>query len=194
MYMDIALFEWINQWAGQNQVMDQLVMLLSKFGPVVCCFPFVWLWFTRKGNRRQNRMLALFAIAALALALGMNKVIEMIYFRPRPFTVLDVNLLSDKSALDPSFPSNHSTGAFTLAFILFWKRKKTRTILLVFAALIALSRLYIGVHYPTDIAAGAIVALLVTFILMRWPQMLQPMFSWALERIEKVEKKLQKAS
>ncbi|UZM96955.1 phosphatase PAP2 family protein [Lysinibacillus sp. MHQ-1] len=71
-----------------------------------------------------------------------------------------------KSNLDPSFPSNHAAGAFALAFALLWKRKKIGAVLLVMACLMALSRIFIGVHYPLDVLAGACIGLGVTYIVM----------------------------
>ncbi|HHY73229.1 MAG TPA: phosphatase PAP2 family protein [Bacillus bacterium] len=98
------------------------------------------------------------------------------YFRPRPFVTYAVNLLSDKLNTDPSFPSNHSTGAFALAFALFWQRRKMGIVLIALAVCMALSRIFIGVHYPLDVAAGALIAFIVTFVVMSQRRLLEPLF------------------
>jgi len=62
---------------------------------------------------------------------------------------------------DPSFPSGHTTSSFAVAWIIFKKLPKKFGIpALILAALIALSRLYVGVHYPTDVLAGVFIGIL----------------------------------
>ncbi|MBS4179231.1 phosphatase PAP2 family protein [Lederbergia citrea] len=176
MNLDYKIFEMVNRYAGQSNLLDQIVILFSKFGPILFGMVFIWLWFSKSGNKYQNRQIVLYALTITIIALGANKIIEMLYFRPRPFVTHAVNLLSDKSSLDPSFPSNHSAGSFALAFALFWKRRKIGIVLLVVAVFMALSRLYIGVHYPLDVSAGAIIAFIVTFVVMSQSRLLEPFY------------------
>ncbi|MBS4204520.1 undecaprenyl-diphosphatase [Lederbergia citrea] len=189
MNLDYQLFEMINQFAGKNHLIDQMVILFSKYGPILIGMVFVWLWFTKSGNKDNNRQIVLFALTITVIALGLNKLIEMMYFRPRPFVDHAVNLLSEKTSLDPSFPSNHSAGSFALAFALFWKRRKIGGIFLVFAVLMALSRIFIGVHYPLDVTAGATIALLVTFMVIWQRHLLEPLFNLVIRIFSKSNSK-----
>ena len=176
MSFDYKLFEMVNQFAGQNQILDQTVLLFSKFGPILFGLVFVWLWFSKSGKKVDNRKIVLYAITITVIALGINKVIELMYFRPRPFVSYAVNLLSDKTSTDPSFPSNHSAGAFAMAWALFWHRRRIGCVLLIMAFFMALSRIYIGVHYPFDVTAGAIIALIVTAVLISQRRLLDPLY------------------
>lgn len=176
MSLDYQLFELVNQFSGKNHLFDQIVILFSKYGPVCFGLVFVWLWFSKTGNREQNRKIVLYALTITVIALGLNKIIEMIYFRPRPFVTHAVTLLSDKSSSDPSFPSNHSAGSFSLALALFWGNRKLGSVLLIFAFFMALSRIYIGVHYPMDVACGAVIALIVTILVISQRELLSGLY------------------
>ncbi|MFC5589861.1 undecaprenyl-diphosphatase [Sporosarcina soli] len=189
MKLDYKLFEMINQFAGKNAILDQFVLLFSKYGPILFGIIFVGLWFSKSGNKMENRKLVLFALTIAVLTLGIDKIIEMSYFRPRPFVSHTVTLLVEKSTMDPSFPSNHAAGSFALAFALFWKHRKAGSVLLIMAVFMALSRLYIGVHYPLDVLAGAFIALSVTWIVISQRRLLEPLFDRIICVISKLNLK-----
>lgn len=88
-----------------------------------------------------------------------NVTLKDLVARPRPFVVNEAitPLVMDVSPYK-SFPSGHSGGSFAAMFALYkWVPKKVGIPALILAALVALSRLYVGVHYPTDIIAGCII-------------------------------------
>ncbi|WP_252989979.1 phosphatase PAP2 family protein [Sporosarcina newyorkensis] len=122
----------------------------------------------------------LFAFTIAVVTIGIDKVIEMSFFRSRPFVNHDVTMLVDKLDSDPSFPSNHTAGSFALALALFWKRRKMGAVLLVFAGLMALSRIFVGVHYPTDVLTGAFIALVVAFLIIWQRRLIEPLFNWII--------------
>ncbi|MBS4196568.1 phosphatase PAP2 family protein [Lederbergia citri] len=177
MNLDYRLFELINQFAGKNDILDQIVILFSKFGPNLFGLVFVWLWFSKSGEKFENRKIVLFAFTITIFVLGIDKLIEMMYFRPRPFVDHAVTLLSTTSDSDPSFPSNHSAGAFGLAFAMFWRKRKIGSILIILSFAMALSRIYIGVHYPLDVMAGACIAIIVSAFVYSQRRLIEPLFN-----------------
>ena len=60
---------------------------------------------------------------------------------------------------DPSFPSDHATGGFALAFGIWLYDRTIGTVLLVIAAVLSFSRVYVGTHYPGDVVAGALIGI-----------------------------------
>lgn len=93
--------------------------------------------------------------------------------RPRPFVVNELiePLVGDVSPYR-SFPSGHSGGSFAAMFALYkWVPKKIGIPALVLAAMVALSRLYVGVHYPTDIIGGCIIGFIcsvLAYLIVTW--------------------------
>lgn len=99
------------------------------------------------------------AISLLLSTLVTNVILKPLVGRPRPWEVRDIPIKIDLPH-DASFPSGHTTVSFSGAFSLFWQNKKAGAPALVLAALIAFSRLYFYLHYPTDILGGLLVGFL----------------------------------
>ena len=100
-----------------------------------------------------------------AVALICSSVFALVFLktvinRTRPYEVVEGPALIGKVQTDASFPSGHTSTAFTCCTAL-WKylKKPYAVSLWVLAILIALSRLYIGVHYPSDVLAGALIGI-----------------------------------
>ena len=109
---------------------------------------------------RPTRKVGAAALLALLLgALCTNVVLKNLVQRPRPYTVVE-GLIPLLTSGDPnSFPSGHTSASFAAAAA-WWRtlpRRWMQVTAVVLAALMALSRLYVGVHFPTDVAAGAII-------------------------------------
>ena len=103
--------------------------------------------------------ISIFAAMAFSYIIG-NLGLKPLVARPRPFTVAtDVALIIDKPG-EFSFPSGHTLHAFTAATAIFCYYRKPGVAAYVLAALIAFSRMYLFVHYPTDILAGAVLGIL----------------------------------
>lgn len=99
--------------------------------------------------------------------------------RPRPFVVNEaiVPLVGGVSPYR-SFPSGHSAGSFAAMFALYrWVPKKIGIPALILATLVALSRLYVGVHYPTDLFGGFIIGLVCSIVAYR-------IVKWAMKKLE----------
>lgn len=151
--MDLNFFRLINNLAGRSDVLDAFGIFSSS-----------WLiWFMLAGIlflvfRKGLKKLLARSLLALVLAYATNYTISIFYFRLRPFaSLLDVNKLISKDAIEKSFPSDHATLVFVLAVSVFMINKKIGVIFLVAAVLVSLGRVYVGVHYPSDILAGALI-------------------------------------
>jgi undecaprenyl-diphosphatase len=156
-----GIFDRINEHlAGRLDTADWSMQFVAKYGVLIIAFVVVVSWFVRGTTSAENRRLACYtAVLGAALALLVAREIPMFYAHPRPFVVRgDVVLLVQHGA-DPSFPSEHTTVAFALAAGMGLYRPRWGWLLVMAAALIGFARVYVGVHYPADVAGGALIGI-----------------------------------
>ena len=115
------------------------------------------------GWRRQD--MAIVAIGSAVLArLGVAQIIKTLYDHPRPYWILEnVQLLLAKE-IEYSFPSGHTIFVFALAMGVYLYNKKVGRWFFYAAGLVGLARIFVGVHWPYDIIAGAVLGILTTII------------------------------
>lgn len=156
--MDYSLYKAINGLSGDAPV-DHMLRLLADDLPALLvalvALTFLIPWAARRRERRSGAVLA---TASAGLALLVNQPIAHAVARTRPYLAhpAHAHLLVARSA-DPSFPSDHATGAFALALGVWLYDRVFGTILLVLAAILSFARVYVGTHYPGDVAAGALI-------------------------------------
>jgi undecaprenyl-diphosphatase len=177
---DIALFKFINGLVFRVAWVDRICAGLADdyFIVVTMCLILVAMWFgTRQPEARaRNQVSVLAAMSSLGIASGLVSLfnylfvqgelwsgswIHTLFNRTRPFdpsSGLDVNLLFYKPT-DPSFPSNLAAVVFAIALAVWLRNRTTGTWLLLLALLASFLRVYVGVHYPTDILGGVAFAL-----------------------------------
>jgi undecaprenyl-diphosphatase len=135
---------------------------------------FVLLWVRKSGG---DRIALIAATIAMLIGLGVNQVIGFFYFHPRPFMIgLGHQYLPHPP--DNSFPSDHATFMWSLGFaLLALGALRLWAVLLVAGGLaIAWARVYVGVHFPFDMAGSLLVALVVSSFAGLIRRLIQP---WA---------------
>lgn len=111
--------------------------------------------------KKTRKVGAMSAVALVFSLLFTNLLIKPLVARTRPYEVMDRLIILIDRPHDSSFPSGHTTAAFASAWVMFrGLPKKVGIPVLVYAFLMAFSRLYFGVHYPTDVLGGIILGVL----------------------------------
>lgn len=165
---NISTFLFINQFAGNNNLIDQILISLAQATPYIFIVILALLWFS--GN--LAKMTSSFQ-AGLTVLLGMltSYSISLFYYHSRPF-VQGLGTQLVEHAPDASFPSDHTTFIFCIAIMLLFN-KSTRSLAYVLSAISLISgvsRVYVGVHFPLDIIGAILVAIvssIVVFSLQR---------------------------
>ncbi len=123
------------------------------------------------GIKRRNRSLRQTAYRAAwsaLVALVLSLLLGLVFARVRPFHAsADVRLLVQPPASVYSFPSSHASVAFAVAFALLYGDVTIGLIALLMAVFVAFGRVAVGVHYPTDVFAGALLGY-IAFLLTRF--------------------------
>ena len=180
MYFDFQLFRLINNLAGHNALLDGLVRLLVNeyFLTTIMSLILVIFWFEGqdRDQRERNQSAILRALIVLFIANVILKLCNLVYFRPRPFVGHEVNLLFYQPT-DSSFPSNPATVGFSVATAIWLYNRRPGALLLVLATLFGLARIYCGVHYPSDIIAGALLGALSAYLVVRKGGFIDPVIS-----------------
>lgn len=162
-FFDLPVFNLINHTLS-CQVLNFVMPLVSRLGGGELYFLVGFLLLFSK--KRETKMLGIFLIAGLTISYYIVGFLKVFTARPRPFIALTNVILLGPADKTPSFPSNHAVTAFMTAFLLASHFKKYILFYLL-AAAVAFSRVYIGVHYPSDILAGAVVGIVIGWLLVK---------------------------
>jgi len=140
-------------WLTGNWFIDTLNCFIAVGAPYI--FALVLMIVYLFGNKDK----ALYAFYTALLGLGINFLITAFYFHPRPFMVgLGRPLL--RHGIETSFPSDHATMAFCVAFsFLLSTDLKLGGALFLLALVTGFARVYTGLHFPLDVAGSFVVAL-----------------------------------
>ena len=146
-------------------IVAELVTHSATHGGAWLLVGFGFLLFGRGCTRRTGAAL----LTGLAVhVLLIEGVVKHAVARTRPFSALGLSLRD--TFVDPlsySFPPGHSAASFLGAWLLGARFPRWRVPLLCLAVLVALSRVHLGAHYPTDVCAGALFGLVLGAILVR---------------------------
>lgn len=163
MNIDLYLFNLINQFAGRWAWLDYAGMFCAQYLAyvlVIILFLFLLVNF-----KKYWKMVAEALIAAVITRFVLTDFIRLLWFRPRPFVALNFVPLINQSAKEASFPSGHASFFFALSTIVYFYNKKAGILFYVASFFIVLGRVFVGIHWPLDVLAGAILGILMGWLL-----------------------------
>jgi len=172
--LDVEVFRFLNQTIA-NPVGDLLWPLITDYDrllPVRIVLIGVWIWLVWKGGVR-GRTAAFLLIPLILFSDQLSStLIKGLINRPRPCHMVDgvqvvqgIHLLVDCGG-GKSFPSSHAVNNFAVATLFSRYYSRGKWWLYGWAALVALSRPAVGVHYPSDILGGAVIGTFVALLLL----------------------------
>ena len=155
--MDYSIFHDVNVLAGHHVWLAHAVNWFETVGVALYAAAVIVLWLaTAPGEERHWKIASLAGGLSAFAALGINQVIAQFWHRPRPYES-HAGVYHLTQSHDPSFPSDHASAAFGIAFGIFFVDRRVGRFFLGVAALIAVGRIVVGAHYPTDVLASLVV-------------------------------------
>jgi undecaprenyl-diphosphatase len=158
--------EWANEW-WSLPFLDRVIPWITHLGSHIATVLFIiFSWILTKKRRVLGRLAILYGIQS-GILYGLKFLIQ----RQRPLYFLEMgSKLSNGPGeiLDPSFPSGHAIYAFMMATLLAYWFPRSQIIFFLLAGFIGWTRIYLGLHYPTDVIAGGLLGYGITRLFLHW--------------------------
>ena len=168
MAVDYRIYHAINQFVYHHAWLGRELSALEKWAvPVIAVANFALWLLARPGGTRKWKLACACALGSAALALLINQAIGKVWHRQRPFAAHPAAHVWGSRSHDPSFPSDHASAAFAIAFAVFLFDRLVGSVFLAAAVVIGAGRVFIGAHYPLDVLAGSLVGLASALLLVR---------------------------
>jgi len=155
--MDLFIFQKINQLAGKWLCLDALAIFFAKYFEyvlILCLFVFLI-----KNFKKYWPMVIRAFLAAILARFVIVAIVRYLLPRSRPFVDNHVNLLIPYNQYEASFPSGHAAFYFALSTVVYAYNKKAGSLFFLASFLITISRVFAGLHWPSDIIAGALIGI-----------------------------------
>lgn len=151
-------FGAVNHFARVTPWLHTPARIYAEYGVAVFAgLLLVGWWLARRDGDLRRMTMALWAPFGALVALGVNQLLVAAVAEPRPYTVVPGALVLISPSTDYSFPSDHAVMAGAVAAGLWLVNRRLGAVAAVLAVLMALSRVYVGAHFPLDVAAGLVV-------------------------------------
>lgn len=155
-------FGAVNHFARLTPWLHTPARLYTEYGVVLFAGLLLFSWFlTRRDGDLHRVTAALWAPLGALIAIGVNQTLVAAFAEPRPYTAMPGALVLVSRSPDYSFPSDHAVmaGAVTVGVLL--ANRRLGLVTAVLAVLMAATRVYVGAHFPLDVAAGLAVGAIV---------------------------------
>lgn len=155
--MDSSLLHAVNDFLFRHDAVEDPLLFYVNASEALFVATLAIVFLAARGPRLADwRRAAVAAVASAGLGLLVAKLISELVDRARPFVAEphEVHLFS-AHAVDPGFPSDHATAAFAIAVAILLRKRSWGWVALGFATMLAVGRVGLGVHYPSDVIAGA---------------------------------------
>jgi undecaprenyl-diphosphatase len=188
--VDWSLLHALNDFLFRHDAVEDPLLFYVNVSEALFAATLGIVFLAAHGRRYMSwRRASLAAVLSAGLALAIGKLISELVDRARPFVVEPhgVHLFSGHAA-DPGFPSDHATAAFAIAVAILLRKRSWGIVALAAATVLSLGRVALGVHYPSDVLAGAALGSAVALLLWSPPlrSRIDRLADWIGVRLDRV--------
>ena len=162
--VNTAVFLLVNHFAVVTGWLHGAAVVYASYGMVLFAVLLLAGWWLARHRPGSVMAAALWAPIGMLVALGVNQFVVTAIAEPRPYAVLDHPLLLIAPTLDPAFPSDHAVMAGAVAAGLWLVSRRLSAVAAVAAVVMAVTRVYVGAHWPGDVLAGLLLGAVVTLV------------------------------
>jgi membrane-associated phospholipid phosphatase len=181
--MDYRLYHWVNVQVAHHREVAHVFARIESIGVVALAAATVGLWLlARPSGPRRWKLASACALASAGLALLVNQAVASFWSRARPYAT-HPGAYHLTGSRDPSFPSDHASAAFGIAWAVLFFDRLAGSLFLAAAVLIGVGRVLIGAHYPADVAAGILVGLAAAAVVVK---LARPVIALLVRLVERV--------
>jgi membrane-associated phospholipid phosphatase len=167
--MDWRLYHAVNDWTARHHGVAHVFDLLTTLAVVLLVLGAIVLWFlARPGTASRWKFAGASGLAAGALGYVLNQLIHAVHDRARPYEAHAGVSHPYASGADASFPSDHASAAFGIAWAVFLVDRAIGALFLAAAVVVGAGRVVTGAHYPGDVLAGVLVGLAAAILIVRF--------------------------
>ncbi len=160
--LDVNIAQILHVFFARHPVGADGAIFLNYAGVAVLVALVAWHTY-----KKRNALQGVFFLFIIPVGYFISRLGKFLWERPRPFVQLGFEPLINTSAASLSFPSSHATVAFALAGALYHYDKKWGRWALGCAAIVAASRVLVGVHFVSDVLAGAVLGVVTSLVLIK---------------------------
>lgn len=173
---DKRLLHWFNETI-KCKSLDKFMYGVTNIGGAV--FTTSFLLALVAFGKSKLRVIGLEALVSLSISQIFVQIFKKLLERERPYKILENINTFGINLKDYSFPSGHTTASFSIATTLALNIHQIAIPILIVAAIVGISRMYLGVHFPTDVIAGIVLgtttSLIIHFQLLQYIRQLSNM-------------------
>jgi undecaprenyl-diphosphatase len=182
--VDYRLYHALNQFVLHHEWLGDGWAAFENWAVPALALATVALWaFARPGGERKWKHACTCALFSAGLALLINQAIaKLIWERKRPFAAHPSAHVWGTRSHDPSFPSDHASASFAIGFAVVMFDRTVGGLFLAAAVAIGVGRVFVGEHYPFDVAAGCLVGLAAALVVVKLGR---PVIAWLVRMVER---------
>ena len=156
---DVFFLQLINS-LYHNYFFNSLALFISYFGLIFTGLLIAMILYIFGG--KKGKKVAILLIVTILITFLITQLLKLLIMRPRPYTQLTTLIVCAVES-DYSFPSGHTSMSAAISYIL-GKKYNCFKFTIIMPILVGLSRMYLGVHYPSDVICGFVLGILVAVL------------------------------